>query len=188
MDKLWPTLLILVVVALVFVGMWAGWRRIRRRDATLSVPTSLAQAGDVTLTVAALHLATTRHDAPLDRVVVPGLGYRANATVTVSSGGVTITAPGEQAVAIATSSIVGAGAATWTIDHSVEPDGLSLIAWRAERTDGDSEVLDTYLRVVDPAEQSRLLAGIRSIVADDANRTTSGADDVAIDPNTGDEA
>jgi hypothetical protein len=181
MDKLWPTLLIVVVVALVFVGMWAGWRRIRRRDAALAIRAALADPGETLLSLPALHVATTHHDEPLDRVVVPGLAFRADATVTVSRGGVTLAAPGEQTVAIEAASILAAGTATWTIDRSVEQDGLALLAWRARRTDGDDQVLDTYLRVAEPERQRELLADIRSLI-------TPGADDVANDTTTGDEA
>jgi hypothetical protein len=133
----------------------------------------------------ALHVATTHHDAPLDRVAVPGLAYRANATVAVATGGVTISAPGEKRVAIAASAIVGVGTATWTIDRSVESDGLVLLAWRT--TDAVGQVLDTYLRVADPQLQQRLVAGIRSIAGLPAAGATSGADDVANDTNPGSE-
>lgn len=188
MDKLWPTLLILVVVALVFVGMWAGWRRIRRRDAVLVVPSALQAQGDTIVAVSALHVATTRHDQPLDRVAVPGLAFRATARVTVSTGGVTVAAPGEPVVAIDAASIVGGGTATWTIDRSVEQGGLVLVAWRARRTDGDEQVLDTYLRVAEPGQQRALLDGIHSLADIDERLSTSGADDVAHDTTTGDEA
>jgi hypothetical protein len=181
-DKLWPTLLILIVVALVFLAMWVGWRRRARRDSGLVVPTTLDAPGEVLLSVPALHVATTHHDAPLDRVVVPGLAFRANATVTVSRGGVTITAPGEPSVAIARNAVAGVGTATWTIDRSVEPDGLALIAWRAGPEHDGSPVLDTYLRLEDTGLQQRLVAGIRSI-AGRPTTTTPGADDAAEETN-----
>ncbi|MHA7986541.1 PH-like domain-containing protein [Rathayibacter sp. CAU 1779] len=179
MDKLWPTLLILVVLVLVFLGMWLGWRRRARRDSALEVPTVLEDAGTTLVTVQALHVATTYHDKPLDRVVVAGLAFRSTASVTVSDGGVTLTAPGESSVAIAASAILGAGAATWTIDRTVERDGLLMIAWRTVPADAEGPVLDTYLRVTDPDERRRLVAGIRSI-----STTTDGADDVATDETT----
>ncbi|GAB3387865.1 hypothetical protein GCM10027568_08070 [Humibacter soli] len=164
MDKLWPTLLILVVLALIFVGMWWGWRRRARRDAALVVPNTLDAPGEQLLTVQALHVATTYHDKPLDRVVVAGLAFRANAGVTVWAGGVTIAAPGEPNVAIAAPAIVGVGAATWTIDRTVERDGLILLAWHTAPTAADDAVLDTYLRVTDLDDRHRLEAAIRNTI------------------------
>ncbi|NNC10585.1 hypothetical protein HII28_01610 [Planctomonas sp. JC2975] len=178
MDKLWPTLLILVVLALVFLGMWLGWRRRARRDSVVVVPTALEDAGATLLSAKALHVATTYHDKPLDRAVVAGLAFRSTASVTVSQGGVTLTAPGESSVAIAASAILGVGAATWTIDRTVERDGLLMIAWRVP-ADAEGPVLDTYLRVTDPDERRRLIAGISSI-----SSTTNDADDDATDETT----
>ena len=186
MDKFWPTALIVVILALVFVAMWIGWRRRARRDASLVVPATLDRHGRPILTVEALHVGSTHHDRPLDRVVVPGLAFRANATVAVSSGGVTISAPGESDVAIASDALVGAGTATWTIDRAVEQDGLVLVAWRTGVSDPAAPVIDTYLRVASPQEQGRLVASIRSLISEDSS--TSGADDVATDTNTGSEA
>ena len=185
MDKLWPTALILVVVVLVFIGMWIGWRRRARRDAGLVVPSALASPGAAILSAEALHVGSTHHDRPLDRVAVPGLAFRARARVDVSEGGVTITSPGESTVAIAAPALLGVGTATWTIDRSVEQDGLVLVAWRTGTADASGDVIDTYLRVADAKDQSRLLASIGSLIAENS---TSGADDVAHDTNTGSEA
>ncbi len=162
MDKLWPTLLILALLVLAFLGMWLGWRRRARRDSGLTVPTALAAPGPTRLAVQALHVASTYHDRPLDRVVVPGLAFRARALLTVSDGGVTLSAPGESGVAVAASAIVGIGAATWTIDRAVERDGLVLLAWRVGPA--DAPVIDTYLRLTDPAQRARLVDDVRRIV------------------------
>ncbi|GAB3797807.1 transporter [Humibacter antri] len=195
MDKLWPTALIAIVVVLIFVGMWVGWRRRARRDSAIEVPTALAEPGETLLTVKALHVGSTHHDHPLDRVVGPGLAFRANATVTVSAGGITISAPGERSVAIAANAILGAGTATWTIDRTVERDGLVLVAWHSgggsRATDADGPVIDTYLRTADAVEQGRLVAGIHSLAGTPVNpgqNGTLGADDVAPDTTTGSEA
>jgi hypothetical protein len=185
MDRFWPTAVIIVVVVLVFVAMWIGWRRRARRDAGLVVPDALARPGAPILSTEALHVGSTHHDRPLDRVIVPGLAFRAKAAVDVSEGGVTITSPGESTVAIAASALIGVGTATWTIDRSVEQDGLVLVAWRTGTADASGDVIDTYLRVADARDQSRLVASIHSLIGESS---TSGADDVAHDTNTGSEA
>jgi hypothetical protein len=170
MDKIWPTLLIAAAVAALFYGMWLGWRHRARRDSRLSAPSALEAPGETLLAAEALHVATTHHDKPLDRVVMPGLAYRSNATLTVTRGGVTIAAAGEPSVAIAANRISGAGAATWTIDRSVERDGLLVLEWRVAADHGDDAELDTYLRVSDAELQARLIDGIRSIIT----RTPTG--------------
>lgn len=188
MDKLWPTALIAIVVVLIFVGMWIGWRRRVRRDSAIAVPSALATPGETLLTIKALHVGSTHNGRPLDRVVVPGLAFRANATVTVSTGGIMISAPGETSVAIPADAILGAGTATWTIDRTVEQDGLVLLAWRSEGesagTDAGGTVIDTYLRTADATEQERLIAGIRSLRSH--QNSTPGAADVAAQETSAD--
>lgn len=186
MDKLWPTVLIVVIVALLFIAMWVGWQHRARRDAALHVPGTLPHAGRLLMTVQALHVGSTHHDRPLDRVVVPGLAFRARAVVTISDTGITMTAPGESSVAIAAAALLGVGTATWTIDRSVEQNGLVLIAWRSGVEDAGAPVVDTYLRVADAQEQGRLVASIRALIGEEND--TPGADDVANDTNTGSEA
>ena len=188
MDKLWPTLLIVVILALVFIGMWIGWRRRARRDSALTVPTVLDEPGAPIMTTEALYVASTYHDKPLDRVVVAGLAFRARATVTVSTGGVSIQAPGESSVAIAASVILGVGAATWTIDRTVERDGLVLLAWSTVPTDADGAVLDTYLRITDPEQRRRLVEGIRSITDVDTTAPSAGGADPDHDRSAADGA
>lgn len=187
MAEFWPTAIIAVVVVVIFLAMWLGWRRRARRDSGIAVLGSLASPGEPLVRVSALHVGSTHHDRPLDRVVIPGLAFRANATVVVSTGGITIDARGEGSVAIPAGAVIGAGTATWTIDKAVEHDGLVLLVWRTgdgnAEADARAPVVDTYLRLADPAAQNRLLASIRSLTAGQ-----SGADDVATDTNTGSEA
>ena len=40
------------------------------------------------------------------------------------------------------------------IDRLVEPGGLVRLSWRAERTDGTSETVDSYLRPQDQSAQA----------------------------------
>jgi len=156
--------LILGVVALVFFGMWRGWRARARAAAALEVPFGEAR-GEVRASFAGLYVATTAHDAPLDRLALPHLGLRSKAVVTVTSEGVALDLPGAPPLFIAASRIVGAGRATWTIDRVVERDGLVLVAW----TTGDGTVVDTYLRL-QSSDPDALVAAI-----EDLRTATSGA-------------
>lgn len=146
MDRVTPTVVILVVVALVFVGLALGWRARRRRQAGLpaleAVPMNL---GAAVLALDGFYVATTVAESPTDRIAVRGLGFRSRATVAVHPEGVVLGIAGQPDAFLPRSSIVGVGRATWTIDRVVGRDGLVVVTW----TLGDT-LVDTYLRVEDP--------------------------------------
>ncbi|WP_156761850.1 PH-like domain-containing protein [Microbacterium karelineae] len=149
--------LIMIAIALVVLALMVwGWRRRTRRDADVRVPLG-EPAGDAVATFSGLLVATTRHDAPLDRIVARPLAFRSRAEITVTTAGLGLAMPGEPPVFIPADRIVGAGRATWTIDRVVERDGLVLVAW----SDG-SQTLDTYLRLPDddPALLTRAIDDI----------------------------
>ena len=72
-----------------FLLLARGWRARRRaqavaRRAASRPPTS----APISLTDDLLYVATTRADAPLDRITIAGLGFRARAVVSVAATGV----------------------------------------------------------------------------------------------------
>jgi hypothetical protein len=140
-------LVVVVIVALAFTGMWFGWRARRRRQADvpmLAAPP--AELGEISRRDDLFYVATTRADAPLDRIAVRGLGFRARAQVTVAATGVQLDIAGESPAFIPVADLRGVGRATWTIDRAVSNAGLVFVRWRL----GDAEV-DSYLRPDDPA-------------------------------------
>ena len=146
MDRVLPVVVIVLVVAAVFALMALSWRARRRRQAGLGEPASPpTEPGDVILRDDLLYVATTRADAPLDRIAVAGLGFRARAVVTVAESGIVLYLAGGKPVFIPATAIRGLGRATWTIDRVVGTDGLVFVRWLL----GDSEV-DSYLRSRDP--------------------------------------
>lgn len=146
MDKVTPALVILGIVVLVFVGLGLGWRARRRRQAALPALDAPPATLGASLAVAdGFYVATTRADAPTDRIAVRGLGFRARAGIAVHSEGVVLSIAGQSDAFIPTAVIVGVGRATWTIDRVVGADGLVFIRWNL----GDTEV-DTNLRVAEP--------------------------------------
>ena len=83
-----------------------------------------------------LYLATTFAGRPLDRVSAHGLGFRARAHVTVTAAGVRIDRDGAAPIDLPAAGVTGAGTATWTIDRTVEPGGLTVLAWSLDAADG----------------------------------------------------
>jgi len=145
-DRLLPAILIIAVVALVFTLMVLSWRARRRRQGGIGEPaTPPEDFGDPTFTDDLLYVATTRADAPLDRVTIAGLGFRARAVVTAAPSGIVLDLAGRGPVFIPKASIRGVGRATWTIDRVVDADGLIFLRWVLGTTE-----LDSYLRSTDP--------------------------------------
>ena len=142
--------IVLVTLALVAVLVWAWWRR-TRRDSGLEPPVGEAPAGATTLsTHEALYVATTRHDEPLERLAIRGLGFRSRADLTVTSAGVALDLTGQPRFFLPTERIVEVSQATVAIDRVVERDGLVRISWRV---DADT-VVDTYIRPQDASARA----------------------------------
>ncbi len=161
MDKLVPTLVAIAFAALILYLLVFAWRRRAKRDAGLGAgyetPTDTSAA---TLESDTLYVATTVHDKPLERLVLPDLGFRGRATVTVAPDGVTLAITGAQPVFIRASALLGIGLATWAIDRVVETDGLVWIAW----TTSGGAAVDSYLRVIEPGERTSLIGAVTDIL------------------------
>jgi hypothetical protein len=142
-------LLVMVAVALVLLGLAAwGWvRRARRDRIPLIQPAELDEAATPRETIDALYVATTVHDAPLERIAAPGLGYRSPVTITVTDAAVALDLTNQPRITITADRITAVTQATLTIDRVVEKDGLVRLSWLADT----GVVVDTYLR---PREKS----------------------------------
>lgn len=158
-DKLLPGAIVIAFLMLLLALMAWGWSKRKRRDASIGTPQSVpADAGAQRLSVEAFYVATTNGGEPLRRVVIPGLGFRARATVTVTDLGLVLEIPGESGIFIPAASIVGLAPATWTIDRVVESDGLLMLAWRLDDT-----TVDSYFRVAGVADRLALVQAIKDI-------------------------
>lgn len=147
------------VVVLALMG-WGWWRR-TRRDAGLVPP-----AGDVPANAMVmrafdgLYVATTAHDAPLERLAVRGLGFRARVTITVTDGAVVLDLPAENRVVITADRLVAVDQSTVAIDRVVEAEGLTRIAWRIN----DERVVDSFFRPQDASARA-LADAIRPLLS-----------------------
>lgn len=159
MDRVLIGIAILLVVAAVFLLLARGWRATQRRQSSLGEPESPpADLGVATFSDDLLYVATTRADAPLDRITVAGLGYRARATVETAPSGIVLDLAGRGPVFIPKGAIRGVGRATWTIDRVVDADGLIFVRWVLGTTE-----IDSYLRSTDP---DRLVAALTPLAPD----------------------
>ncbi|GAB2837124.1 hypothetical protein ACFQ0P_14185 [Microbacterium insulae] len=145
-------LLVTVAIALLLVGLgvWA-WRRRTRRDSGIVAPVGEAPAGArVEATFPALYVATTRHEEPLERLAVRGMGFRSRADVTVTDAGVAIDLTGQPRLFLATARIAEVAQSTVAIDRVVERDGLTRLSWRTD----DGTVVDSYFRPQDASARA----------------------------------
>ena len=147
MTRELAVIVMLLVGCLILGLMLWGWMRRKRRDTGLTAPldqrTPEQLAADTGYRVSGLYVASTAQGAPLDRLAISGLAFRAKVDVTVSEAGVALALAGERPVLITREMLLGADRATWTVDRVVEPGGLVLIAWRA----ANGTVVDSYLRL-----------------------------------------
>lgn len=154
--------MIMAAIAVVALGLMAwGWIRRSRRDSDIDIPFG-STIGGARFAATGFYVATTRHDAPLDRIAARPLAFRSRADITVTDAGLGLELAGEKPVFVPAAHIIGAGRATWTIDRVVERDGLVMVAW----SDG-SHILDTYLRLQDD-DSATLVAEIESIASADS--------------------
>lgn len=137
------------VVALALLA-WA-WVRRARRDAGLPAPVGEPPADSSLLaSFEGLYVATTRHDEPLERLAIRGLGFRSRAAILVTTAGLVLDLPGQPRMFVPTARLVDAAQATVAIDRVVERDGLTRVSWRIT----DDTVVDTYLRPQDASARA----------------------------------
>jgi hypothetical protein len=160
-------LLVMVGVAVVLLALLAwAWVRRTRRDARFTAPVGELPEGAVeTAAFSGLYVATTRHDEPLERLAITGLGFRSRVDVTVTTAGVALDLQGQPRIALTRDRLVDAAQATVAIDRVVERDGLTRISWRID----DDTIVDTYLRPQD-ASAKALADAVRPLI------TTTGSD------------
>ena len=170
--------MIAVAVGLLALGVVA-WRRRSRRDGGLAAPFGEAPTdAREQVRSSGFYVATTRHDDALERLAIRGLGFRSRLDVTVTDRGVALDLVGQPRMFLALERISGVDLANTAIDRVVEAGGLVRIAWLANRSDGSTEIVDSYLRPQDELA-SALAAAISALLppstptATDQTSTTS---------------
>jgi hypothetical protein len=182
MDNRTLAAIITILVALgVLALMLRSWRRRSKRDAALSAGyPQPVEPGRQLASAAALYVATTPRDQPLERLAIPGLGFRARGGVTVTEKGVLLELAGSPALFIPADAVELVADATWAIDRAVEPGGLFLLGWRLAAGAPDGTVrptsgatptsVDSYFRFSDPTDRTAVRAAVRSLAVGAAGR------------------
>lgn len=184
MDRTIPTVITALVLLGVLFLMWRSWRKRSRRDAALTAGYPMpSNIGAVVIGTEAYYVATTPRDAPLERLFIRGLGFRARAALTVTGTGITLDLDGNSPVFVPAAAIDAVGVAQVAIDRAVEADGLVRLSWRlnspedtgdAEETE-DRRAVDSFFRIIDPTDRARLVDSIRTIAGTMSGPTAAPA-------------
>jgi hypothetical protein len=158
-DRTAAAAIVLAVLVLLLGLMWLGWRNLRKRSAGIPAPDPLpAESGAELLRTPGLHVATTHAGRPLDRITAPGLAFRANADIRVTTTGVELRLAGGAECFVPATAVRTVDRASWTIDRAVERGGLVVLGWTLGTTP-----VDTNLRVEDPAALAAALSTLLEV-------------------------
>ena len=154
----WPLRILLVLVvmamiALVLLGMRAGWRRRARGQADIAEPLLPPDViADVTAgPVSGVFLGSTQHGDWLDRIVVHDLGVRSRASAEVCPSGGALRREGARDVFIPAATVRGAQMARGIAGKAYERDGVLVVTWEL-----GGRLVDTGFRA-DVADEQRML-------------------------------
>lgn len=153
--------IVIAFLIVLLVLMYLGWRKRQRSQGGLPRPMEVPASASEVLRVTGLYVATTLVDEPLNRVAVAGLGYRARASVAVTSSppGVVLSLAGEPDAFIPATDIQRVERSTWTIDRVVEKNGLVRLTWLL----GDT-IVDSYVRVTEALAASALITSVEAVI------------------------
>jgi hypothetical protein len=177
MNETWGAIIVLVLIALSFTGMILAWRKKAQRDSrfSLSVPGSpISDKSDIETVYSCLYVATTLATDPLMRISIPGLTYRAQCSIGVSSAGMSISPEGEKTSFIPTSQLIQLHRAQVAIDRVVEKDGLTAVSWNAFDTQiQDIVELTSFFRFQDFDSREECESSIQKLIDQNKKEVTS---------------
>jgi hypothetical protein len=153
-DKTVVSTIVVLLISLAIFGMILSWRKRVKRDSRFSVLLPSAKVhehSEAPAEFSGFYVSTTPALEPLQRLNLPGLSFRADASLLVSSSGLSIAPRGEQSTFIPAEQIIQIHRTQVTIDKAVEKDGLTAISWLAYDTSQNEEVeITSFFRFAIP--------------------------------------
>lgn len=174
-------IIFIAIVAIIFLGMWLGWRARARRDAGVSGAASAPTGEMLAHFSRVLYVSTTPEGEPLVRVAAPGLRYRGYAELTIRRDGVTIAVAGDSPVHLSREQVLGSATAGVHVGKAVERGGLSLLRWES-----DGRTLESSFRFDSDADHRQFADALTKLTTPEgeAARAPESSVDDATDVNT----
>jgi hypothetical protein len=164
MDKVLPTILILLLTLAVFALLAAGWRnRLRRQAGVAPLPAVPETLGQPDLAVEGQYVATTTAGDWLDRLAVHSLGLRTNAVVELHGRDVLIRRSGAPDLYIPANRFDGVRLERGMAGKFVEAEGLVVLSWRL-----GTDPVDTGFRTRAAADKKPLVAALAALTESSA--------------------
>lgn len=160
-TKLLTGLITAVIIAVVLLMIWAGWRNRLKRQADVEQLPEVPEAPGAALNTAeGQYVASTTAGDWLDRIAVHGLGIRTNATLAVYPHGVLFDRSGAPAVYIPAADLTAVRQDSGMAGKFVEKDGLLVLRWKL----GTHE-LDTGFRTRRAADKTTLFESLQQLIS-----------------------
>lgn len=174
-DQLLPVTVLLVVVALAYLGMWRGWRKRHRRHEVAPLVPAPAEPAAARLRAEARYYGTTISGRWLDRVTSRGLGARSSGPLTLSDAGLDVDRP-RGGFRIPAAALRGARHDQGIAGKVVPPHGVLVVTWQH-----GEHLLDSGFRLKDHAREVTGLhdewaRAIAALVGDNGTRHHAGDD------------
>lgn len=161
MDKFVGAVIVISLIAVALSLMFFSWQRRRRRDVSLATASNGGTRETRLLAVNCFYVSTTPRNEPLERLAIPGLAFRARATVGLSRAGVTIEPRGEVETFIPVAQLRGVRAADATIDRSAGRGSLTALDWTA----ANGVEISSFLRIPNSLDRSLFIETASTLLA-----------------------
>ena len=163
MERLLLVLGLLLLLALLVYGLYAGWRhRAARQSGLAELPVLPPDLGpDVVTPMTGLYVSTTTAGNWQDRVVARGLGRRAAGAARLSAEGVCIERDGEADIFIPVADLVEVTTAPGIAGKVIgQADGIVIMRWHL-----GGIALDSGFRSDDPDRQLDWIQAAQALLA-----------------------
>ena len=182
MTRVQAVLVLVLVIAVVYTLMYAGWRRRARRFPSAAVATTAGATGSgadapdapdaAEVAAEGIYVTTTTVASRLERVAAAGLGVRARATMTVGGGQVRWVREGAGDVHVLFDWLTGVSRERGMAGKWVGQNRLVVVTWRA----GDGEEFATGFLPRHTAQVDELVAAVgRNVPSTSPNGTTASS-------------